>query len=159
MGWDRNASDDRKRAYMLKKMTSMPMLAGDALHRALEEWFQARESGREFTPEEVEQSALAILRRGYKDSRDGNWRRKSKLVHLTEHHYEDSRVDEASGDSDVRDERLQEVDQEQRCNAPSARTAGGDASRGAAAAASGLGVTACSAAGRAAADVVWVGVR
>ena len=97
MGWDRNASDDRKRAYMLKKMTSMPMLAGDALHRALEEWFQARESGREFTPEEVEQSALAILRRGYKDSRDGNWRRKSKLVHLTEHHYEDSRVDEASG--------------------------------------------------------------
>ena len=63
MGWDRNASDERKRAYMLKKMTSMPMLAGDALHRALEEWFQARESGREFTQEEVEQSALAIRTR------------------------------------------------------------------------------------------------
>ena len=38
-GWDRQASDERQRAYLLKKMTRMPMLAGDALHRALEEWF------------------------------------------------------------------------------------------------------------------------
>jgi len=96
-GWDRSASDERKRAYMLKKMTSMPMLAGDALHRALEEWFQSRESGREFTREEVEEAGLAILRRGYKDSRDGKWRSSGKLVHLSEHHYEEEKIDEASG--------------------------------------------------------------
>jgi len=95
-GWDRKASDERQRAYMLKKMTRMPMLAGEALHRALEEWFQSRQSGREFTREEVEQAGLAILRRGYKDSRDGTWRRSSKLVHLAEHHYEEEQVDEAS---------------------------------------------------------------
>jgi len=96
-GWNRGASDERKRAYMLKKMTSMPMLAGDALHRALEEWFQSRESGREFTREEVEAAGLAILRRSYRESRDGAWRSKNKAAHLSEHHYEDERVDEASG--------------------------------------------------------------
>ena len=96
-GWDSRAPEERKRAYLLKKMTRMPMLAGDALHRALEEWFQSRQSGREFTREEVEKAALAILRRGYKDSRDGTWRRSSKLVHLAEHHYEEGEIDEASG--------------------------------------------------------------
>ena len=96
-GWDRGASAERQRTYLLKKMTRMPMLAGEALHKALEEWFQSRQSGREFTREEVEKAALAILRRGYRNSRDGTWRRSSKLVHLAEHHYEEEAIDEASG--------------------------------------------------------------
>ena len=96
-GWDRRASAERQRTYLLKKMTRMPMLAGEALHKALEEWFQSRQSGREFTREEVEKAALAILRRGYRNSRDGTWRRSSKLVHLAEHHYEEDAIDEASG--------------------------------------------------------------
>jgi len=96
-GWNRGASDERKRAYQLKKMTSMPMLAGDAVHSALEEWFQSRESGREFTREEVEAAALAILRRSYKESRDGAWRSSNKATRLSEHHYEEAKIDEASG--------------------------------------------------------------
>jgi len=97
LGWDESASDERKRAYRLKKMTSMPMLAGDAVHIALKDWFESRESGREFTREEVEAAALAILRRSYRQSRDGAWRSNKKATHLSEHHYEEAKIDEASG--------------------------------------------------------------
>jgi CRISPR/Cas system-associated exonuclease Cas4 (RecB family) len=96
-GWEGKASEGRQRAYMLKKMTRLPMLAGEALHQALANWFQARQSGREFTREELEKSALAILRQGYRHSRDGAWRRSAKLVHLAEHHYEEESMSETSG--------------------------------------------------------------
>lgn len=97
-GWDRRAAEGRQKAYLLKKMTRLPMLAGDALHQALAGWFEAKRSGRELRASEVEERALAILREGYRVSRDGVWRqRPSKLTRLAEHHYGEPDIDEASG--------------------------------------------------------------
>ncbi|MCA8981830.1 MAG: PD-(D/E)XK nuclease family protein, partial [Planctomycetes bacterium] len=97
-GWERTAPEERKRAYLLKKMTRLPMLAGDCLHTALEGWFKAKAEGRALGPEEVTQAAVTRMREGYKTSRDGLWRSQpSKLTHLAEHHYGEDRIDEASG--------------------------------------------------------------
>lgn len=97
-GWERRAPAGRQKAYLLKKLTRLPMLAGDALHRSLAAWFDARRTGRALAPREVEEHALKLLREGYRTSRDGLWReRPSKLVHLAEHHYAEPEIDEASG--------------------------------------------------------------
>jgi hypothetical protein len=97
-GWERGAETERKQAYLLKKMTRMPMWAGDCLHVALEWWFERRRAGITPGPDEVKQHALGRLREGYKQSRDGLWKqRPSKLTHLAEHHYSEPDIDEGSG--------------------------------------------------------------
>ena len=73
---------------MLKKMTRMPMLAGDLVHQAIERFFEARRRGQEIDLEECQAWAVGELREAYKTSRSGLWKtRPSKLVHLAEHHY------------------------------------------------------------------------
>lgn len=97
-GWEERGDPERRRAYLLKKMTRMPMHAGDCLHVALERWFALRAEGDEPEPAGVLEHALERLRGGYRDSRDGNWRRRpSKITHLAEHHYAEDVVDEPSG--------------------------------------------------------------
>lgn len=96
-GWSERAPLQRRQAYLLKKMTRLPMLAGDLVHQAIERYYRARKSGREVTLEESRKWAIERLRDGYKTSRDGGWReRPSKLVHLAEHHYEEECVDEST---------------------------------------------------------------
>lgn len=97
-GWSPSAPRPRRTAYLLKKMTRLPMLAGNAIHEALEEWIQAREQGAQLSEDGVLKAALGKLRRGYRESRDGKWKRSpSKFAHLAEHHYEEQCVDEQSG--------------------------------------------------------------
>lgn len=97
-GWEARAEEERRRCYLLKKMTRMPMLAGECLHQALARWFEHRRRGVTLKCEELVAGALAALREGYKCSRDGGWRKKpSKLVHLAEHHYGEERIDERTG--------------------------------------------------------------
>ncbi len=97
-GWERQAPEQRKRAYLLKKMTRMPMWAGDCLHQALEHWFKERQGGRDLSAQEVCRFAVNKFREGYVQSRDGEWRKRpAKLTHLAEHHYKEERIDEESG--------------------------------------------------------------
>ena len=97
-GWERTAAETRRRAYILKKMTRMPMWAGDCLHEALSWWFAEKTRGRVRTPEEVQAAALERLREGYRQSRDGSWKaRPAKLTHLAEHQYGEPEIDEPSG--------------------------------------------------------------
>ncbi len=98
LGWGRNADPERRQAYLLKKMTRLPMFAGDIVHRAIVEYFARRDQGLGWTAEEATAWGVAELRRGYKESRDGGWKaRPAKSVRLAEHHYEEERIDEASG--------------------------------------------------------------
>lgn len=98
LGWGRDADPERRRAYLLKKMTRMPMLAGDVVHRAIAEFFARRDQGLAWTFEEASAWAVAELRRGYKESRDGAWKaRPAKAVRLAEHHYGEPCIDEATG--------------------------------------------------------------
>ncbi len=102
LGWSRGADPDRRRAYLLKKMTRLPMLAGDIVHRAIAEWFARRDQGLAWSREEATAWAVTELRRGYKESRDGGWKaRPAKSVRLAEHHYSEPRIDEADGSAAV----------------------------------------------------------
>lgn len=97
-GWERDAEPLRRKAYLLKKMSRLPLVAGDVVHRAIAEWFRRRAQGRSWTLEEATASAVGELRAKYKESRDGAWRtRPSKACRLAEHHYSEPRIDEATG--------------------------------------------------------------
>jgi hypothetical protein len=97
-GWDARAPEWRRRTYLLKKMTRMPMLAGDCLHRVLAAWIEERGRGRTATAEELEARAIELLRTGYRESRDGSWRAKpAKRTRLAEHHYGEPEIEEAGG--------------------------------------------------------------
>jgi hypothetical protein len=97
-GWLRDAPQERQAAWRLKKMTRLPMLAGDVLHQAIAEYFDQKSEGRELFEEELVGLAVKQLRAGYKQSRDGVglWReRPGASVHLAEHHYREPCVDES----------------------------------------------------------------
>lgn len=95
-GWGHDADPERRRAYLLKKMTRMPMLAGDIVHRAIAEFYARRDQGLGWTAEEATAWSVQELRRGYKESRDGGWKaRPARSVRLAEHHYEEPDVDES----------------------------------------------------------------
>ncbi|MEZ6004575.1 MAG: PD-(D/E)XK nuclease family protein [Planctomycetota bacterium] len=97
-GWDRRAPKERQQAYLLKKMTRMPMLAGDLVHQAIERWIKERAQGRILAPEDLQRFCAESLREGYRTSRSGAWKtRPSKLIHLAEHHYEEECIQEADG--------------------------------------------------------------
>lgn len=97
-GWSRDSPEARTRAWRLKKMTRLPMLAGDVLHQAIAEYFDCQSEGRAMTEDELVGYAVKKLRGGYKASRDGQglWRsRPGQSVHLAEHHFSEECVDES----------------------------------------------------------------
>ena len=99
-GWSAPEGDPAREAWLLKKLTRLPMWAGDCLHDALEWWFNERARGSTRTPEEVTARALKRLRDGYKESRDGLWKeRPAKRTHLAEHRYGEACIDEATGEA------------------------------------------------------------
>ena len=55
-GWNATADAGRRQAYLLKKMTRMPMLAGDLVHQAIARYYGARDAGAQWP--EVEARAL-----------------------------------------------------------------------------------------------------
>lgn len=98
LGWERDAPPERRKAYLLKKMTRLPILAGDLVHQAIAEYFRCRDQGHEYTLEEARTFAVQGLRQKYKESRDGAWKAKpAKLCRLAEHHYAEPIIDEATG--------------------------------------------------------------
>ena len=98
LGWERNAAPERRKAYLLKKMTRMPILAGDLVHQAIAEYFRQRDQGVVYSLSAAQEAAVRGLRAKYKESRDGAWKAKpSKLCRLAEHHYEEPRIAEATG--------------------------------------------------------------
>ncbi len=98
LGWGNRADPPRREAYLLKKMTRMPMLAGDLVHQAIEAWLKERQRGGSMTREAMMEFAIEGLREGYRTSRNGTWKsRPSKLVHLAEHHFKEPCIDEQDG--------------------------------------------------------------
>jgi CRISPR/Cas system-associated exonuclease Cas4 (RecB family) len=98
LGWGYSAEAPRKEAYLLKKMTRMPMLAGDLVHQAIEAWLKAKQKGAPMSSEAMMEFAVEGLREGYKTSRNGTWKtRPSKLVRLAEHHFNEPCIEETDG--------------------------------------------------------------
>lgn len=98
LGWERDAAPARRKAYLLKKMSRLPIVAGDLVHQGIAEYFRRRDQGLEYSLDEAQADCVAGLRAKYKESRDGAWKaRPAKLCRLAEHHYEEPRIDEATG--------------------------------------------------------------
>ncbi|MCA9001288.1 MAG: PD-(D/E)XK nuclease family protein, partial [Planctomycetes bacterium] len=98
LGWGYSAEPARKEAYLLKKMTRMPMLAGDLVHQAIEAWLKGKRDGRPMDRAAMEELAVEGLREGYRSSKSGAWKsRPSKLVRLAEHHFDEPCMVEEDG--------------------------------------------------------------
>lgn len=90
-GWLRNVSQEKQQAYMLKKMTSLPMWAGSIVHEVIEGYLAAMHSrkGQGVIPLAVlHENATQLLRKGWLDSVNKRWQGNGKAVNLSEHYYE-----------------------------------------------------------------------
>lgn len=77
-----------QRLYMLKKMTSMPMLAGAIVHQVIESILQGLRKGQHIAPEAAEQETINRFRAAWRESSHGEWKAApSKKTHLFEHYY------------------------------------------------------------------------
>lgn len=101
LGWKAGGDPARRQAWLLKKMTRMPMLAGQIVHEAIEDWLIAKREGRpQPSREDFIENAVGELRRGYTISKQGKWRqRPAKMTHLAEHHYQEACINESSGEA------------------------------------------------------------
>lgn len=92
LGWDKRRSESRRKAYYLKQLTSMPILVGDAVHLAIQEWFNRKG---DVTRTMVADRAVELLRGWYTASKDGRGATDpKKFTYLFDHHYGLDKVDD-----------------------------------------------------------------
>ncbi|HET6204863.1 MAG TPA: PD-(D/E)XK nuclease family protein [Planctomycetota bacterium] len=87
-GWERDAPPPVRRAYILKQLTNLDILAGSAVHAAIAWFFARRREGAVPTRREVEERALEAMRAVWRQSTAGGWEEDPKRnARLHEHHY------------------------------------------------------------------------
>lgn len=87
-GWEPDADPHVREAYLLKRLTNRFAFAGSVVHEVVAGVFNRHRYGREVTAAEAKDRALDLLRRGFRESRDGAYR-EGKAVGLFEHEYEE----------------------------------------------------------------------
>ncbi|MGN0867767.1 MAG: RecB family exonuclease [Oligosphaeraceae bacterium] len=88
-GWSHQAPPRARLLYQLKQMTSFPLWGGDVVHKLIKETLLAFRETRE-TPvlSQLQEQARAALNRGWKESRNGEWKQNPKgKTNLFEHYY------------------------------------------------------------------------
>lgn len=90
-GWLESAPQDKRRAYMLKNMTNMPMWVGSIVHDIIEEIITiGRATGDWSTLEQAQHNGVQALRKGWKQSKDKRWQGSPKKnINLSEHFYQE----------------------------------------------------------------------
>jgi hypothetical protein len=90
-GWLGSAPQEKRRAYMLKNMTNLPMWIGNIVHNIIEEIITVgRNTGEWATLEESQHNAIQALRKGWKQSVDKRWQISPKQnINLAEHFYQE----------------------------------------------------------------------
>ena len=92
LGWDRDEPEERQRTYRLGKLQRMNMLTGNVVHSCVARYFREKPQ-REMEAEELSEMAADMLRKSFRESQEGLWRRSaSKYTHLAEHHYQEEVV-------------------------------------------------------------------
>ncbi|MCI0586871.1 MAG: PD-(D/E)XK nuclease family protein [Planctomycetes bacterium] len=87
-GWERDAPGPVRRAYLLKQLTNLDILAGSAVHAGLQWYFLERRKGGSPGREEVVERTLEEMRRTWRQSKAGGWEEDPKRnARLHEHHY------------------------------------------------------------------------
>lgn len=90
-GWLAFAPQEKQRAYMLNKMTNLPMWVGSLVHDIIEEIITTgRKTGEWKTLEQAQHDGVQALRKGWKQSKDKRWQVSPKgNVNLAEHYYQE----------------------------------------------------------------------
>jgi len=90
-GWMTSAPQEKRRAYMLKNMTNLPMFVGSIVHDVIEEVITTGKSTGEWkTLEDAQRDAVQALRKGWKQSTEKRWQGSPKQnTNLAEHFYQE----------------------------------------------------------------------
>jgi len=89
-GWKPEAPPERRKAYTLKSMVNLDMLAGQIVHDVIREIFNREREGFSRTScEQARKLALTRLRDAWRQSKEGLWQRSPKrYANLFEHYYD-----------------------------------------------------------------------
>ena len=85
-GWKRDAAPRVREIYMLKNLGNRFTFAGQVVHEVVADVLNRHRYGADPTLEQAKEAALAALRKGFQESRDGLYRQR-KAVGLFEHEY------------------------------------------------------------------------
>src|SRR5690625_4188354 len=88
-GWERDAPEEVKELYLLKKLTSRYAWSGSAVHDAIRWVLEELRDGRELPLEQVVDRTRASMRAQFRESRDRAYRQR-KAFGLLEHEYEEA---------------------------------------------------------------------
>ncbi len=94
-GWRRDASPLQRTCYILSKMVSLPMFAGDVVHRIAEKALKDLRAGHTRSIDAWTEEARRLLNEGWQQSRAGKWREDPKRNTLLFEHYHRLPVGEA----------------------------------------------------------------
>ncbi len=90
-GWLSSAPQEKRRAYMLKNMTNLPMWIGSIVHDVIEDIINiGRRTGSWRTLQQAQHDAIQLLRKGWQQSKDKRWQGSPKKnTNLAEHFYQE----------------------------------------------------------------------
>lgn len=87
-GWEPDAAPEVRELYLLKNVTNLHLIAGDTVHRAIQNALEDHARGRPSDPEKVVLWCKAEMQRAVRESIEEAWRERPKqCTRLFEHHY------------------------------------------------------------------------
>ena len=99
-GWKDDADEETKKLYMLKQMTSLPMLAGSLVHKEVQRILESVRKGWSLPQDKAETEVVNNFKRAWRESKNMEWQEKPKWkTNLYEHYY----------NKELSDERLLEI--------------------------------------------------
>ena len=94
-GWEDEADQDIKILYMLKNITSLPMLAGSIVHDQVEKVLNASRFGREIPIDTSKRKVIQNFKKSWSESKNKDWQNSPKWkTNLFEHYYGEKPTDE-----------------------------------------------------------------
>ncbi len=88
-GWDKKAPESTRKLYQLKKMTNLPMLVGDVVHRTIHRSLERLYNGSEMPVADAQSLAINLFRQAWRESRQKDWQENaSRNANLFEHYYD-----------------------------------------------------------------------
>lgn len=91
-GWQHSAPDNKKKAYLLKNLTNLPMFAGSVVHEVIEKVLKQFIHQNKWIPiQQAQKMGKNLLNQGWQQSKNQLWKDKVKgNVNLFEHYYNQS---------------------------------------------------------------------
>jgi len=89
-GWEAGTAEEVRKLYQLKKMTNLPMLVGDVVHRTINHSLGRLSGGSEFPVEDAKERVIALFRQAWHESKYKAWQENaSRNTNLFEHYYDE----------------------------------------------------------------------